>query len=126
MPITTILTEYLADFSSVSAEIHFSSLPTINNFLLRNEADALAEANPITDPSNYRNIGYPITQQICVRVDSDLDNACLGLGHHVTVNVDLVPTAIETEDIELCDNDDDEPNNGIVQTFDLEAKHLLS
>ena len=40
-----------------------------------------------------------------------------------TLVVDPVPTATETEDIELCDNDDDGiPNNGIVQTFDLEAQ----
>jgi hypothetical protein len=44
----------------------------------RNQGDALAEINEITNISNYRNIGYPNTQNIWVRVDSDVDNACYG------------------------------------------------
>ena len=56
----------------------------------RNQADALAELNAIADPSNYRNIGYPITQQIYIRVDSDLDNDCLGFGPYITLTVEPV------------------------------------
>jgi hypothetical protein len=47
----------------------------------------------ITDISNYRNIGYPNTQNIWVRVDSDVDNACYGLGPFVTLTVEKLPFA---------------------------------
>jgi hypothetical protein len=33
-------------------------------------------------------IGYPNTQNIWVRVDSDVDNACYGLGPFVTLTVE--------------------------------------
>ena len=116
------------DFSSVTTQIRALFPPTqqltINYY--RNEADALAESNPIADPSDYRNIGYPGTQNIYVRVDSDLDNACLGLGHHVTLNVESVPVANEVDDLQLCDNGDDGIfDNGIVQTFNLDAQTPL-
>jgi hypothetical protein len=41
----------------------------------------LAEINEITNISNYRNIGYPNTQNIWVRVDSDVDNAVMDWVH---------------------------------------------
>ena len=67
------------DFSSVTAEVRalFPVSQQLTITYYRNQADALAELNAIADPSNYRNIGYPITQQIYIRVDSDLDNDCL-------------------------------------------------
>lgn len=95
------------DFSSVDAEIKnmFTAVgQKINVTYYRNEPDALAEKNAITDITNYRNIGYPNTQQIYVRVDSDLDNDCLGFGPHITLTVDPVPTAAAVANIELCDD----------------------
>ncbi len=97
------------DFSSVDAEIKALFTATgqkTNVTYYRNEADALAEANKITDTSNYRNIGYPNTQQIYVRVDSDLDNDCLGFGPHITLNVNSTPLASTLNPIELCDDFD--------------------
>jgi hypothetical protein len=38
-------------------------------------------------PTPGRNIGYPNTK-ISVRVDSDVDNACYGLGPFVTLTVE--------------------------------------
>ena len=70
------------DFSSVTDEVRalFPVSQQLTITYYRNQADALAELNAIADPANYRNIGYPTTQQIYIRVDSDLDNDCLGFG----------------------------------------------
>ena len=78
---------------------------------------------PLQIPANYRNIGYPVTQQIYIRVDSDLDNDCLGFGPFITLTVEPV-TAQEVGPLELCVTDDIDGNfsNGIVQTFDLESQ----
>ena len=113
------------DFSSVTPEIiaifPASQQLTINYY--RNEADALAETNAIADPSAYRNIGYATTQQIYVRVDSKLDNDCLGFGAHITLNVDPTPTSAIVSNLELCDDfDDGNGTNGLVQSFDLNSQ----
>lgn len=56
------------------------------------QADALAETNPIdtTDPDGYRNI-TPNQQTIWVRIDSNLNNSCVGLGPYVTLRVNPLP-----------------------------------
>ncbi|MDA9584954.1 T9SS type B sorting domain-containing protein, partial [Flavobacteriaceae bacterium] len=112
------------DFSSVTAEVRalFPVSQQLTITYYRNQADALAELNAIADPSNYRNIGYPVTQQIYIRVDSDLDNDCLGFGPFITLTVEPV-TAQEVGPLELCDDlDDGDGFNGIVQTFNLESQ----
>ena len=113
------------DFSSVTGEIT-NLFPAGQQLVItyyRNEADALAEQNKISDPSNYRNIGYPYTQNIYVRVDSQLDNDCLGLGHHITLTTNPIPTLQYSPDISMCDNaDDGDGYNGLVGGFDLEIK----
>ena len=116
------------NFSSVKAEVEAlftASGQQITVTFYKNEADALAEQNAITDAetADYRNIGYPNSQDIYVRVDSDLDNGCLGLGPYVTLIVDPVPTAATVNNLELCDNvSDGNSTNGIVQTFNLESQ----
>ena len=98
------------DFSSVTAEI-LAFIPAGQNPLppryFRNEVDALAEENEIIDISNYRNIGYPGMQEIYIRVDSDLLNDCLGLGTHITLNVESVPVANPVAIERQCDDDQD-------------------
>ena len=81
------------DFSSVSTEIEalFPSGQELVVSYYRNLANALEETNPIDDISNYTNIGYPYAQQIYVRVDSKLDNDCIGLGAHISLHVDPLP-----------------------------------
>ena len=98
------------DFSSVTAEI-LAFIPANQNPLppryFRNQADALAEVNEITDISNYRNIGYPNSQQIYIRVDSAIANDCLGLGTHITLNVEQLPIANAVTIDSACDDDND-------------------
>lgn len=78
---------------------------TINYY--RNIADALAEVNAIANISNYQNIGYPNTQDIFIRVDSTLDNDCLGLGNHITLYVETIPIANAVTIADQCDDDGD-------------------
>ncbi|MDD5149192.1 MAG: T9SS type B sorting domain-containing protein, partial [Flavobacterium sp.] len=97
------------DFSSVSNDI-LNLLPSGNYSITyyRNQADALAELNVIPDISNYRNIGYPNSQQIWVRVDSDIDNSCYGLGPFVELKVEVLPNinlnSNGSEDEYVCTN----------------------
>jgi gliding motility-associated-like protein len=96
------------DFSGVTAEIQniFPVGQLLDIRYFRNLADALAEKNAITDISNYRNIGYPNTQKIYIRVDSQVNNDCLGLGNHITLNVERIPIVQALTQIH-CDDDQD-------------------
>ncbi len=97
------------DFSTVTAEI--KNIFPVNQQLIinyyRNEEDALSEENEITDITNYQNIGYPNQQNIYIRVDSELDNDCLGLGAHISLNVEKMPVANTVLINPECDNDRD-------------------
>ena len=97
------------DFTILNSEIQalFPSGQQLIISYYRNQTDALTEQNPIADISNYRNIGYPTTQNIYIRVDSALDNDCLGLGHHITLHVETVPIANTVVIPEQCDADGD-------------------
>jgi gliding motility-associated-like protein len=98
------------DFSSVTATI-LSFIPSGQNPLppryYKNEAEALAEENEILDISNYRNIGYPNSQYIYVRIDSDIANDCLALGAHILLNVESLPVANTVSINRECDDDND-------------------
>lgn len=99
------------DFSSVNAAIA-AYIPNTNYTVTyyRNQADALSEINAIPDISNYRNTGYPNTQNIWVRVDSNVDNSCFGLGAYVTLVVERTPvinTVGANNVIRACDDDHD-------------------
>lgn len=97
------------DFSNVSAEIE--ALYPVGQLLdityYKNLSDALAEVNAISNISNYNNTGYPNTQNIYVRVDSQLNNECLGLGHHITLNVDRIPV-VQPLVVRHCDENQDD------------------
>ena len=54
------------------------------------EAQALAEIDQITDSSNYNN-SSGLNQSIWVRVDSDLDNSCVGMGPYINLIVNPLP-----------------------------------
>jgi len=97
------------NFSEVDNEIRaiFPSGQQIFITYYRNEEDALAEKNAITDISNYRNIGSPFSQNIYVRVDSEINNDCLGFGDHITLNVEALPIANAVTIKRQCDDDAD-------------------
>lgn len=96
------------NFSSVTAEIQniFPVGQSLDIRYYRNLADALAEKNAIVDISSFRNIGYPNTQKIYIRVDSQLNNDCLGLGSHITLNVERIPI-VQAMTQTHCDDDQD-------------------
>lgn len=102
----------LFNFSSVTPAIQ-ALLPTTAVYIItyyRDQNDALAEVNPITNLSNYRNIGSPNQQDIWVRVDSTIDNACFGLGPYVKLTVEALPIAHSlnsTNIIRSCDDNQD-------------------
>lgn len=113
----------LFDFSSVTPQIQalYPQNQLLDITYYRNLADALAEQNAISDTSAYANIDYPTTQNIYIRVDSQVDNECLGLGHHITLNVEEVPVVLP-QTLNDCDGDHD----GILafDTTDLETQLL--
>jgi gliding motility-associated-like protein len=81
------------NFSSVITDIQAllpSSSSTYSIKCYTTYTDALAETNPILNPSNYRNT-TPIQQKIWVRIDNNLDNSCFGLGSYVTLTVNPTP-----------------------------------
>jgi gliding motility-associated-like protein len=111
------------DFSGVTAEIQniFPVGQLLDIRYFRNLADALAEKNAITDISNYRNTGYPNTQKIYIRVDSQINNDCLGLGNHITLNVERIPIVQPLTQIHC---DDDQDGKFAFDTTNLESQLL--
>ena len=105
------------DFSDATAKV-LAQLPTNQNLTVSyyiSEADALAETNSIADITKHRNTENPTTQNIYVRVDNNDANACLGLGHHITLNVDPLPNRNTITDYVLC-------SDTTQTTFDLTTK----
>ena len=96
------------DFSVVTSDIKniFPSGQLLDITYYQNIADALAEKNAIADISNYRNTGSPNTQQIFIRVDSRLNNDCLGLGGYITLKVEPIPI-VKTIEKKHCDDNQD-------------------
>ncbi len=95
------------DFSSVTNEIQAmlpSSGTTYSIKYYATEIDAFAEINAIIDPSKYRNT-IPNQEDIWVRVDSNLDNSCFGIGPFITLKVNAKPN---------IDINDDRNDDGIV------------
>ncbi|MEM0575770.1 T9SS type B sorting domain-containing protein [Flavobacterium polysaccharolyticum] len=114
------------NFSSVTTDIQAllpspSTAYTIKYF--PTQTDALAETNEITNTTSYRNSGFPNQHLIFVRVDSNLDNACFGLGNYVTLTVEKLPVANPIADYKECD---EISNDGIFtfNTTSLEADLL--
>lgn len=66
-----------------------------------NENDALQEVNQIQDITNYRNI-TPNSQTIWVRIDSNLNNDCVGLGPYLELIVNPLPVIDLGIDFTLC------------------------
>lgn len=119
------------NFSSVTTDIN-NLLPSSSGFSIkyyRNAADAAAETDDlgnsleIDDIDNYQNIGYPGTQQIWVRIESDIDNACFGLGPYITLTVEPLPDIRLTDVRLICENN---PQDFITLDAGLPEGQLLT
>lgn len=103
------------NFSSVTTDL-IGILPTSTPFTIKyyeTESDALAETDgngnslEIINPSNYRNNNSPNFQQIWVRVESTLDNACFGLGPYIELTIEPLPILTPLPDKIECDDNQD-------------------
>ena len=105
------------DFSDATDQI-LAIFPTGQDLKVSyyiSETDALAEINPIQEIGTHRNTASPNSQNIYARVDSNDVNACLGLGHHITLNVDVLPDKNSVSDYVLCSDSNQ-------TSFDLTSK----
>ncbi|MNQ39553.1 Microbial collagenase precursor [compost metagenome] len=113
------------DFSGVTNDIQtiFPAGQLLNITYYRNLADALAEKNAIPDIGNYSNIGYPNSQNIYIRVDSQLNNDCLGLGSYITLTVESIPIVSPIAPFIHCDDDQDGNYAFDVTALDAQIKN---
>ncbi|WP_396152756.1 T9SS type B sorting domain-containing protein [Flavobacterium sp.] len=81
-------------FASATSTIlaPFSNSSNLTVTYYTTEAQALAETNPIdtTDPDGFRNT-VPNLQNIWVRIDSNTNNDCVGLGQYLDLKVNPLP-----------------------------------
>ncbi len=93
------------DFSSATNTIR-NLFPANQNLIVtyyESIVDALAEQNAV-DATNFRNENFPFNQQLVVRVDSQDNNACLGMGFHISLIVDPLPEFEVADPQYLCTN----------------------
>ena len=97
------------DLSSINAEIEalFPSGQQLEINYYTTQADGLSEMNAISDLDNYQNASSPYSQTLFVRVDSAIDNDCLGLGEHIQLSVESPPLVNSMQPLEQCDEDGD-------------------
>ena len=95
------------DFSSATTTISnlFTGQVVAVTFY-ENINDALAEINPISNTANFNNSTSPLMQEIYVRVDSDVNNDCVGLGKYVTLQVEAIPIVVPKV-VRACDDNND-------------------
>ncbi|MDA9760839.1 T9SS type B sorting domain-containing protein [Flavobacteriaceae bacterium] len=91
------------DFSDSKATILGIFPPTqpLTVAYYESELDALSEINPILDIQNYENTSG-VDQFIWVRVDSDIDNSCVGLGQYIDLIVNPIPVLNTPVDPYFC------------------------
>ncbi len=96
------------DFSDATAQIQalYPSGQLLTVAYYKNVTDALAETNAITNTTNFTNTTSPNLQDIYVRVDSQVNNDCLGLGKHIKLVVERIPI-IQPQVIKHCDDNQD-------------------
>ncbi len=110
------------DFSDATAQIEglFPAGQNITVTYYENTADALAEANAIPDIANHINTVSPFNQTIIYRVDSDVDNECLGLGELQLETINPTPNT-DPDDLVLCD---DETIGDLEEVFNLRQNEM--
>jgi len=103
------------NFSGITASLQAILPNNVSIKYYKSEADFLAETDAagnslaIPDPTNYRNVGFPNSQTIWIRVDSTVDNSCYGY-KSFTIVVEPLPFAYPinaTNLIRHCDDDQD-------------------
>ena len=75
----------------------------------------------LSNINSYTNVGYPNSQQIYVRVDSQSNNGCLGLGQHITLTVERIPFV---SDITLHHCDENQDGQFAFDTTNLQSQIL--
>lgn len=91
------------DLSSIDSAIT-SPFPTGQSYTVtyyETESDALQEINAIPNVTNYRNI-TAFDQIVWVRVDSNLNNDCVGLGPYLKLIVNPIPIIDLGVNFTLC------------------------
>ena len=83
----------LFDLTQLEDEISsiFPPNQQLDIMLYNSLEDALEEVNPVLLSDSYVNAESPYSQYLWVRVDSRIDNDCLGLGRHISLEVLEVP-----------------------------------
>ena len=95
------------DFSSSEAIILnlFPASQSLTVTYYESESEALSETNKIKDTSIYDNT-TGLNQSIWVRVDSNIDNSCVGIGPYINLIVNPLPTIdIPTSNPYYCVDD---------------------
>ena len=95
----------LFDFSDSEALVLELFPPTQNLTIsyYETQADALSEINAITDTSNYQN-SNGVNQNIWLRIDSNIDNSCVGMGPYIELVVNPLPELNTPLDSFYCIN----------------------
>ena len=113
---TSITNNLLGFLPGPTANYSIKYYKTEADFLA--ETDALGNSVEITNTSTYRNIGFPNSQTIWVRVESTLDNSCYGF-KTFNVVVEALPTANPINANNLVRHCDD--NQDSIYGFDTSA-----
>ena len=79
----------------------FPSTQSLTVTYYESESEALSEINPILDVSNYENTSGT-DQTIWVRIDSDIDNSCVGIGPYINLIVHPLPELSPPVDAYFC------------------------
>ncbi|RED44951.1 T9SS type B sorting domain-containing protein [Seonamhaeicola aphaedonensis] len=109
--LTDIHNDILNIFVPLNVTIHF----------YESQVDAELETNEIPDISNHQNTSSPISQNIWVRVKSDLGNDCLGLREFTSLlNVETLPFAYPVTFSSQCDYD----TNDTVLSYPFDTSNL--
>ncbi|MEZ4854028.1 T9SS type B sorting domain-containing protein [Flavobacterium sp.] len=91
------------DFSSATSVFtNYFTTQTVSVTYYETLADALQEINVIVTPDNY--INTTNNQEIIVRIDSDINNDCIGLGNYIQLNVMPIPVKTTSDSVFFCVN----------------------
>ena len=95
----------LFDFSDSEALVLelFPPTQSLTISYYETQADALSEINAITDTSNYQN-SNGVNQNIWLRIDSNIDNSCVGMGPYIELVVNPLPELNTPLDSFYCIN----------------------